>query len=342
MRALKTLLIILVALAAVVFLLYLLGPAETHMVRTTVVKAPPSAVYPYMNDMKRINVWSPWIELDSTAKITYEGADGQVGSSSNWDGKMLGKGGQTITALEQDKRVGVGLKFLEPFEGQATADFELEDLGDSTRVLWHYDAENKGFARIMGLFMDGEQMMGPVFESGLSNLKALVEKEYTGTATATYDGYEIEVVDRPLVVYLGKRGLVKWKDMDAFMGKAYQDAAAAATKAAKPIVGPASAVYYRWDEVGQQAELLAGFPVEAAADTKVDGADVQAVDAGKALMTIHRGGYAASGNAHMAMDKMIKDKGVGIRDHVVEEYIVGPGAEPDSTKWVTHIYYMIK
>ena len=45
MRALKTILIILLALAALVVLLWLMGPKDFRVERSTVVNAPASAVY---------------------------------------------------------------------------------------------------------------------------------------------------------------------------------------------------------------------------------------------------------------------------------------------------------
>jgi hypothetical protein len=44
----------------------------------------------------------------------------------------------------------------------------------------------------------------------------------------------------------------------------------------------------------------------------------------------------------MAMDEMIQAKGFTHYGNVIEEFITDPMAEPDTTKWLTNIYYMIK
>lgn len=342
MRALKTLLIILVALVAVLFVLYLIGPAETHMVRKITVNAPASAVYHHINDMERIDAWSPWRDQDSTAKVTFQGERGTVGSSSQWEGKMLGKGSQTITSLEKDRKVGVGLHFLEPFNAKAGADFELEPLGDSTQVIWHYDAVNPWLFRIAGVFRDSEAMMGPIFESGLQKLKALVEAEELAKGPhGTFGGYTITTVERPALSVVGKRSVVKWAKMDEYFGKTYQQAAEAIAKAGGTIQGPPTALYFKWDEANQQADMLPGFPVATTWTANIKGFDRFAVEPGKALFLVHKGDPSGSMKAHMAVDEMLKAQQLTTRGPVLEEYVVGPPAEPDTTKWVTNIFYYL-
>ncbi len=44
----------------------------------------------------------------------------------------------------------------------------------------------------------------------------------------------------------------------------------------------------------------------------------------------------------MAMDEYIQANKLEQLTPVIEEYITDPGAEPDSTKWLTKIVYFVK
>ena len=125
MRALKTILIILLAVAALIVVLGLIGPKTTVVERSTVIAAPVESVYPHISSLKESFKWSPWIDADKDQKTTFSGTDGTVGSIQEWVGDTVGTGSQEIIELESNKHVGSTLKFIEPFESQAKVDLDL-------------------------------------------------------------------------------------------------------------------------------------------------------------------------------------------------------------------------
>jgi effector-binding domain-containing protein len=54
------------------------------------------------------------------------------------------------------------------------------------------------------------------------------------------------------------------------------------------------------------------------------------------------GGYSGIGKAHEAMDAYMASNKLEQKAPVIEEYITDPGSEPDSSKWLTKIMYLIK
>lgn len=347
MRALKTLLIILLAVVALVVVLGLFGPRHTVVSRSTVVQAPVEVVYAHAASLQRMDAWSPWLKRDPNIEVNYSAEEGAVGQRSTWAGNAdVGKGAQEIIAMEPGERVQVQLEFIEPFEAQATADLSMEAMGDSTRVTWAYGGDNGFFQRIFLVFNDMDAMIGPDFEQGLEQLRALAEQDAADQAAAlaarTIRGYVIETIQRPAMTYLGKRQLVKWAQMPAFYGASFQQAAEGAGKSGLPLAGPASALFYAWDEAGQRTDMFAGFPVQAGNGAPVEGLQWAEVPAGTVLMTIHRGDHDKTMEAHQAMDEMVQAKGLEMRAAVIEEYVTDPAQEPDTAKWITHIYYPIK
>lgn len=346
MRALKTLLIIVLAVVVLALVLGLLGPKHSHLESKTVIAAPASVVWDHVKTLKAENEWSPFLAMEPSAKVIFEGTDGEVGSKSSWAGEKMGKGEQVVNAVDPGKHIGVDLHFIEPFEGKAKGAINLVPKGDSTEVTWSFDSENGFISRIIHVFKDMDAMMGPVFASGLESLKKLCEadvaKQAADLKARTFRGYTIETVDRPAVTYLGKRQKVKWAKLSEFFGQTFPMVAQAAGKAGIKMNGAPSGLYFEWDTAGMQTDVFAGIPIEVAPGTKVDGLALQEVPAGKALKVVYLGAYDKSGDAHEAAHDMIKANGLEMNGPAIDEYVTDPGQEPDTAKWVTNIYYPIK
>ena len=174
----KIALCVLAGLASLVALLLLVAsfqPTDYAVVRFVTIAAPPSQVWPWVSQLKKTQEWSPWMDEEPTAVVTYSGADGTVGSGSAWDGKKIGAGNQHIAGLELHKRVDLDLQFIKPFEDQAKASFVLTPESTGTRVMWTMQGHNNLIGKVMCLFMNMDKMIGGSFETGLGHLKSKVE-----------------------------------------------------------------------------------------------------------------------------------------------------------------------
>lgn len=149
-------------------------PADVSVRRSIVVDAPPAKVFPLVNDLKAFSQWSPWSAADPKLSVTFAGPDAGAGQSMTWvsDKPEVGKGTQTITASEPDRRVSSALDFGDM--GKAAAFFDLAPEGAGTKVTWGLDTTmNSPFERWLGLWLDGA--IGAEYERGLVRLKALAE-----------------------------------------------------------------------------------------------------------------------------------------------------------------------
>lgn len=348
MRILRTLLIIVLAVVAIVCILGMIGPDTFRYERSVTIDAPPSAVYGHVNSLAAMDKWSPWNAYDPSMKKTYEGTDGTVGAISRWEGnKDVGKGEQRIDSLVPDRLVRNHVKFLEPFASESDALVELQPDGEGTKVTWAMAGENDFMSKLMGKFMDMDAMLGKDFETGLAMLKEQVETAEAARkadlAAKTSGGYVIETIDHPGSVYVGKRNKkVKWADIGAFYGANFPGLGAAIGAAKLEMAGAPSGVMWAWNEKDQTADMMAAMPVKGDANTKVEGFETHVVPASKMLMLAYYGDYSKNMPAHEAIDAYIKDKGLTHYGNVIEEYVTDPMAEPDTAKWLTNIYYMVK
>lgn len=156
------------------------GKGGFRLERSTVIKAPAAAVFPFINDFHQWIVWSPYEAMDPAMKRTYEGEPQGVGAVYGWQGtKKVGTGRMEILQSQEPSRVLIKLDFFAPFEGHNTAEFTLVPEDGGTRVTWAmYGPEmcpNPVMKFVMGLFFNMEKMVGGQFEQGLAKLKAAAE-----------------------------------------------------------------------------------------------------------------------------------------------------------------------
>lgn len=175
MKFLKWLVTTLVILAAIIVGGSFLLPANVQLERSTVIDAPPGEIFPYVNNYRKFNEWSPWVPRDPDAQYTFSGPDQGVGAKMAWasDQEDVGSGSQEIIESTPDKAVVTALDFGEM--GTAQAGFELQPEGAGTKVTWSLQTPEtmNPVSRWMGLLLDG--LIGADYEEGLARLKKKVE-----------------------------------------------------------------------------------------------------------------------------------------------------------------------
>jgi uncharacterized protein YndB with AHSA1/START domain len=157
---------------------YLL-PNEVTLQRQTVINVPPEKVFALVDGYKRFNEWSPWADLDPKTEYRFEGPDSGVGAKMSWSSNdpNVGVGSQTITENVQNSHVSVDLDF--GAMGKSQSYWDLKPEGAGTSATWGFKMKLDGMMdRWFGLLM--ERFIGPDYEKGLANLKALAEKEALG------------------------------------------------------------------------------------------------------------------------------------------------------------------
>jgi len=171
----------LIAIVVLVLIVAILGFAATRpdtfrVERSTTIKAPPETIFAYIEDLRRWSAWSPYEKRDPAMKRTYGGAPSGTGATYAWEGDAnVGTGRMAIVETSAPSRIAIKLDFLRPFEAHNTAEFTLRPAGDTTHVTWAMYGPSSFVAKLMGLFLDMDAMIGKDFAEGLANLKAATE-----------------------------------------------------------------------------------------------------------------------------------------------------------------------
>lgn len=179
MKILKIIGLLILAIIAFVLIAGLMVSKDFNYEKSITINAPIDSVWTHVGTFASQNAWEPWNEYDPTMKKTYGGTDGTVGATYAWESpqKEVGKGSQTITKVEAPTTFETDLKFLEPFESNSDAYFHLTSEGSGTKVVWGFKSQMPYPFNVMKLFMDMEKEMDKDFGKGLSNLKAISEKQ---------------------------------------------------------------------------------------------------------------------------------------------------------------------
>jgi carbon monoxide dehydrogenase subunit G len=156
-------------------------PDAFRIQRSATIQAPPEAILPHINDFRRWADWSPYETLDADMKKSYGGASSGVGATYAWEGRKAGAGRMTILETSPARTV-IDLEFEKPFRAHNTAEFTAEPRGGGTRLTWAMHGRSPFISKVFGVFVNMDRMIGRDFETGLANLKRIVESRDASAA----------------------------------------------------------------------------------------------------------------------------------------------------------------
>ena len=163
---------------ALVIALFL--PTQFRVKRSAMIEQPVDTVFQYVKQLKNQTNYSVWSMRDPAMQKDYKGEDGTVGFVASWssDKKDVGVGEQEIKAIVENERLDFELRFFKPFKGTDAAYMTTTPVTDTeTKVVWGFEGHMTYPMNLMLLFMNMEKMIGGDLQTGLDNLKGVLEKE---------------------------------------------------------------------------------------------------------------------------------------------------------------------
>lgn len=176
LRIIGRILLVIIVVIGALLIYAATRPDSFHVERSVAIKAPPSTIFPLLADFHKWPSWSPFEKLDPAMSRQLSGADSGKGAIYEWSGNsQAGAGRMEITDATPPTGETIKLDFTKPFATSNTVTFTLTPDGDSTNVTWAMDGPSPYVAKIMGIFVSMDAMIGKDFESGLAKLKAQAE-----------------------------------------------------------------------------------------------------------------------------------------------------------------------
>jgi effector-binding domain-containing protein/uncharacterized protein YndB with AHSA1/START domain len=329
MKILKVILIILVVVIGGFVIWMALTDGKFDVKRNVMIDATPELVYAEVSDLSTWPEWGVWFEKDSTMTSKfYEQTQGQ-GAYYTWEGKD-GKG--RLEIVEADP--GKSMKTKIDFEGMGSSNgyWTFEPMEGGTMLTWGMSGEMPFFFRFMAAGMD--KYVGPDFETGLNNLKELLESrkpayEFEETTLSSATIYYMHFENEPMATMSSDWYSKNWAMLSSYLGEDMQN-----------MTGAPMTVYWDWNE---EAETFSADLAMPCASEKPGNDMVMKGESygGKAMKTTYMGPYSGTGEAHMALEEYMKANNIPFGGPAMEVYVTNPQQEPDTTKWITEIYYGI-
>lgn len=178
-KALKRIGIALLTIIGIIMITALFVKSDYAVEREISINKPKNEVFQYIKYLKNQDNFSVWAKMDPQMKKEYVGTDATVGFVSKWNSTKddVGVGEQEILKIKEGERIDFELRFLEPMEGTNYAYMTTEQVSEAqTKVKWGFTGKVPYPMNSMLLLMDMEEMLGKDFETGLANLKGVLEK----------------------------------------------------------------------------------------------------------------------------------------------------------------------
>ncbi len=177
---LKKLLIIIAILIATPLIAAIFIEKSYDVERNVVINQPKNVVFDYIKMLKNQDDFSKWAQMDPDMEKSYRGTDGEVGFVSAWNSENpdVGTGEQEIIAIKEGQRIDFELRFIKPFEANEPAFMTTTSFSEQrTKVTWGFSGHMDYPMNILFLFMDFERMIGDDLQTGLDNLKVVLEAQ---------------------------------------------------------------------------------------------------------------------------------------------------------------------
>ena len=335
MRVLKVIGLIVLVLVVIVVVLGLVAPKDYFAERSIRTSAPPEVVFSHVRYWKDWHAWSPWAEQDSTMQSSVTGEDGEIASLYSWTGDpdLTGRGEMSTTGVTPNEQVRYHLHLIEPWESESDGYVRIKPVDRGSQVSWAMYGKNAFPWNVAMLFMNMDKMIGPDFERGLELLKGLAEKD--AAVLARYPASEVEF---PGGRYAVIRAMVPFTGIKDFFIRSLGTVEQATSKArGVRIAGAPVGLYYTWDEKAGSTDLAVGMPTTGTVETS----NVSMIDVppGRAFKVDYYGPYEGMVAAYGSLSLYFHVQGLTFKGPAMEEYVTDPTAEPDTTKWLTRIYF---
>jgi hypothetical protein len=169
---------ILIGIITFIAFLHAWSRKDYELNRTVVINRPKAEVYAYIRQLKKQSTWMPWFLNDPNFVIKYKGEDGKLGAASYWKGHNRIEGIQRITKLQEGKLLETELLFLRPYKSLTLNYMAVKELEpDRTKMVWGVKGVHRFPASVFMWLYGMERAIGKDFETGLKNLKQILEKK---------------------------------------------------------------------------------------------------------------------------------------------------------------------
>jgi effector-binding domain-containing protein len=272
-----------------------------HVHRSTEIIASPEKVFEVVSDFGTWTTWSPWLCAEPDAQVNVTDDSSSVGSLYSWKGEIVGEGEIEHRALKAGRLIEDEIRFLKPFRSKSQVSFELEPVGEGTKITWHMRGSLPWF--LFWMLSQMEVFIGMDYERGLKMLKEWIE---TGHILSKTEIRGVQPVGPMRMA--GVRKTCTMAEIGPSMKAAFAEATEKLNENNLPTDGECLSVYHKFDMKAQTFEYTSGFALPQSVESLSADLSVWSIPQVKALNVIHTGTYEHLGNGWSAAHQFARYK----------------------------------
>lgn len=340
MKAFKYILFLLLIIIIGTSIYITVQPNQYTLSRSRVIAAPAPVLFNEVNDYKNWPSFSPWLEQEPEATLTYLDETSGTNAGYAWNGAILGEGNMSTLAVTEDESISQKINFIKPFESESNIDWTFEPQNDSTKVTWtmsgKMDFMSKMYTAFAGSF---EKTIGPDFERGLFKLDSV--------AVASMKAYNIRIMgitQHGGGYYLYKTTSCKISELPNKIKTMLPEVSAYAYNNRIATTGMPFVNYHKWDEENNAVMFSSCVPTTEKIITEDGDILTGQLPPFTAVKTILLGNYSHLNEAWAKGMSFIQEKGLETLEEgpTIEVYSNINGNVPNPADWITEIYIAIK
>jgi len=335
MKVLKSFLLILIGLVALILVIALFLPKEVKIVSETEINLPVNKVFYSLATFSDHASWDPWIGDDSTVQTEITRVDGYVGTKYSWKGEKTGSGELVIDSLTLNKYLYFTLSIGEMSQKPLVWN-DLEEKDGKTLLKWGFSQDASYPAgRIFMAIMKNKLVSD--YNRGLANLKSLLEEKGVMMSSLT----DMAIKDIPGFAALVVPGRASMAELDSMLPSIFGNILKISGEEGLEISGLPFVHYLGYDEATDMSDFEAGYPVNKTGKAK-PGIKSIIVPTFSALTALHKGPYDELDNSYGIMMQYITEQNITAANEAWEFYQTDPELVPDEMEWRTVIAFPLK
>ncbi len=315
-------------------------PNEFEFSRSRDINAPTSLLFNKVNDFKNWPQFSPWIEQEPNATLTYGEKTSGMDGNYSWNGEILGKGSMKTIGVKTNKSIDQHITFIKPFETESDISWTFTPTKTGTKVTWAIKGKQDFMTKLFTTFNGSiEENTSPDFDRGLFKLDS--------TVTVDMQKHSVKINDTTEYgggFYMYKTTSATGTNISQIMAKQYGEIMSYMSKNNIPSIGMPFTIYNEMNPENGNIIMSNAIPVM----NKINIEKESEVLCGfipktKALKTTLKGNYKNLPKAWEAAYKNMAENNLEASPlKPFEIYITDPGNTPNPANWITEIYIPLK
>jgi effector-binding domain-containing protein len=331
---------ILYAAGAVALLVVIVGlalPSTAHVSRETTIDAPAATVFALASDVRRMQEWSPWVDLPQNFSPTFRGPGRGPGASVHWKSPQTGS--SRLTVVESAPFRSVVMEIERDGSAPYRSVLTLDGSDARTLVMWTFDSHAGLDLLERYLRPVLARRVGRIYEQGLLNLKSMAES----LPRADFSDLEIEhmIIDAAPIAYVTASSMPSTTAVSEAMGAAFFDVLRFLDRHGLKEAGAPISISRSFS--GSRLVFDAAIPVTGITNTtpqSSDGVSLGTSYGGPVIRVTHVGSYGELATTHEKIAAYLAAYGMQQNGQAWESYESDPARTPEA-ELRTYVWYPV-